>query len=154
MSEIKIHTSMEIAAPAGAAWQVFGEGFGDWASWSSGIRSSQLEGPLSQGVTRTNETTGLGTVRQELVVFAPASRTLAYEIRDGLPPFLRRVRNDWVIEPIGDVGCRLSGDAVFELAPDAAPMAPQIEGKMSGSLRTFAEEFRAHIERVGAEHDG
>jgi len=146
MTDLTIHTTIDIHASAAAAWRLFGEGFGDWAAWAPGIDKSTLEGPLAQGVFRTNEAPSLGTVRQELVRYEPAARALAYEMREGLPPFLTGLRNDWVIEELADGRSRLTGEALFRLTEQAAPMAPKLEAQMGGVLQGFAAAFRAAME--------
>jgi hypothetical protein len=146
MNEMKIHTTMDIAAPAAEAWRLLGEGFGDWADWSPGIDSSMLEGPLAEGVMRVNKTPSLGTVRQELVRFDREAHALAYEVRSGLPPFLVGLRNDWVIEAVGPDRCRLNGDAVFVLAEEAVPIRSKLEGKMGVVLQAFAMTVRETLE--------
>ncbi len=149
MSEIIIHTTIDIDAPAEAAWSVFGEGFGAWADWAPGIDRSSLEGPLAEGVLRTNETPSLGTVQQELVRFDPAKRALAYEMRpETLPPLFTRLRNDWVIEGLGSERCRLRGEALFVLAESATPMRDKIEGKMGMTLEVFANAFRDAMQQA------
>lgn len=145
MTEMNIHTATDINASAEDAWALLGEGFGSWADWSPGIDSSTLEGPLAQGVIRVNVTPSLGTVRQELVRFDRDSRSLAYEMRT-LPPMFTRLRNDWTIEPTGPSSCRLVGDALFVLSEKAAPMRPQLEGKMGVVLEVFATTFRETLE--------
>ncbi len=146
MTEMTIHTTMNIAAPATDAWRLFGEAFADWADWAPGIESSTLEGPLDIGVVRVNNTAALGTVRQELVHFDRQAQALAYEVRDGLPPFLLGMRNDWVVEALGPDRCRLAGVAVFQLTEQAAPMRPKLQGKMGMSLEAFAAAFREKLE--------
>jgi hypothetical protein len=142
MSELTIHTTVDISCSASEAWALFGEGFGSWADWAPGIVSSTLEGPLAQGVVRVNETASLGTVRQELASFDPAARSLAYEMQGNLPPFFSKARNDWSIEETGPDQCRLLGEALFVLRADAEPVRAKLLGKMGMALETFANAFR------------
>ena len=146
MTEMNIHTTVDIAASADQAWALLGEGFGRWADWAPGIDSSALEGPLAEGVFRVNQTPSLGTVRQELVRFDRDAQALAYEMRSTLPPMFSRLRNDWTVEALGPDRCRLRGDALFVLTPAAAPMRPQLEGKMGIVLEVFANAFRDQLE--------
>jgi len=145
MSDMIIHTTIEIPAAAATVWRLFGEGFGDWAAWAPGIESSTLEGPLAAGVVRVNETPSLGTVRQELVRYEPDARTLSYEMRDTLPPLFTRLRNDWTIEETGPESCRLAGEALFVLTDEAEPMRPKLEGKMGMVLEVFAQAVRTQF---------
>ena len=146
MNEMKISTSTPIAASAAEAWTLFGEGFGEWASWAPGIDASTLEGPLAEGVIRVNKTPSLGTVRQTLVRYTPEEKALAYEVSEGLPPFLQHMRNDWVIREDGDGRCVLEGEALFLLTEQSVPMKPKLQGKMGMVLETFATAVRETLE--------
>ena len=130
---------------AASAWQVFGEGFADWASWSDGITSSVLDRPVCQGAIRTNDTPILGVVTQELTEFDREGRSLTYEMRSGLPAPIKAVKNRWTIEPVGDDRCKLSGVAEFTLACWAVPLTPVLRKKMTGALKTQAEDFNRHV---------
>jgi len=148
MTDMIIHTEVELNATAAEAWSLLGEGFGDWDAWAPGIESSTLEGPLAEGVTRVNETPSLGTVRQELVLFDRERRALAYEMRSNLPPFFSRVRNDWTIEEVEPGRSRLLGEALFALKDEAAPMRDKLEGKMSVVLEVFAVALRDQVQQA------
>ena len=142
---MSVHTTVEVNASAAAAWDVFGEGFGGWAKWSDGIASSTLAGPLAQGVIRTNEVPGFGTVTQELTRFDAATRSLTYVMRSGMPAPLVAVENAWTIEALGDDRCRLSGDASFVLTWWARLLTPLLRRKMTTSLQGFADGFAQHL---------
>jgi len=146
MSEMTITTIVEIDAPASQAWKLFGEGFGSWADWAPGIDKSTMSGPLAEGAVRVNETPSLGTVRQELVRFDRSGHALAYEMRDNLPPFFSRLRNDWTIQSLSGDRCRLEGEALFELRPHAVPMRDKLESKMGMTLEVFAMAFRDRLQ--------
>lgn len=145
MSRFTVRTERPLPTDAATAWEVFGEGFADWASWAPGIDRSTLEGPLSEGVIRVNETPSLGTVRQSLARFDRAARTLAYEMLPELPPPFVAIRNDWVIEEDGSGQSKLVGEATFEIADEAAPMQDKLAGKMGTTLEVFANSF---VERL------
>ena len=146
MTEMNITTTVEIDAPAATVWKLLGEGFGDWARWAPGIDSSTLQGPLEEGVLRINEAASLGTVTQKLVRFDPDALALAYEMIEGLPPFLTALRNDWVIAEVAPGKSRLVGDAHFVLTEQAAPMKPKLEGKMGMVLEVFAQAAKGELE--------
>lgn len=145
MTRFTIRTESALPTNAAAAWTVFGEGFGDWASWAPGIESSTLEGPLAQGVIRVNETPSLGTVRQTLAHYDPSARALAYTMLPELPPPFLAIRNDWTIEDAADGTSKLVGEATFTIRDEAAPMLEKIRGKMGMTLEVFAESLRARL---------
>lgn len=146
MIELTITTTTDLNASAADAWRIFGEGFGDWAAWAPGIEESNLQGPLAEGVIRVNRAPSLGTVTQELVRFDAGARSLAYEMREGLPPFLEQLRNDWVIEELDGGHSRLKGTALFGLRDAAADKKGGIEKQMTQVLRGFAAAFQARLE--------
>ena len=146
MSTMTIRTVVDLNTSAADAWRLFGEGFGEWAAWAPGIEESTLEGPLAQGVIRVNRAPSLGTVRQALVRYEPEGRALAYDMIEGLPPFLTGLRNDWVIVATGEGTSRLEGDAVFTLRDEAEPKRPQLQAKMGAVLDSFAGAFRDAVE--------
>lgn len=146
MSEMTIQTAVDINTTSQDAWSLFGEQFANWADWAPGIDSSELQGPLQEGVIRVNKAESLGTVTQELVRFVPEERALAYEMRQGLPPFFESVRNDWFIKELEPGKVRLEGVALFVLKEEAAEMRPKLEGKMSSVLDVFANAFRDKLQ--------
>jgi len=145
---LQIETTSEIDATAASAWNVFGEGFGEWADWADGITSSKLDGPVKQGAIRTNDAVGFGILTQELTRFDRQARELTYEIRTGMPAVIKGARNRWIIEDTGDGRSRITGNATFELAWWALPLSPLLRRKMTGSLESFTAEFAAHAGRA------
>lgn len=145
MSRFTVRTECQLPATAAAAWEVFGEGFAHWAAWAPGIDSSTLEGPLSEGVVRVNETPSLGTVRQALVRFDRSARALAYEMLPDLPPPFTAIRNDWAIEEVGPGQSKLVGEATFEIRDDAAPVQDKLAGKMGTTLEVFARSLEERL---------
>ncbi len=150
-NNLTIRTTVNINASAANAWRLLGEGFGDWATWAPGIEASTLQGPLAEGVLRINETPSLGTVTQKVVRFEPDEHTLAYDMQEGLPPFLSSLRNDWEIEALDDGRCRVIGVAQFGIADAAAPKKDQIEQQMTQTLEAFTRAIRTTLEGEGGE---
>ena len=145
MSRFTVRTECQLPANAATAWEVFGEGFANWADWAPGIDQSTLEGPLSEGVVRVNQTPSLGTVRQVLVRLDRSARALAYEMLPELPPPFTAIRNDWVIEEDGAGRSRLVGEATFEIQEQAAPMQDKLAGKMGTTLEVFANCLKERL---------
>ncbi len=145
MSDFNVHTVVELDASASAAWHIFGEKFADWSQWADGITASSLDRPVAQGAMRTNETTSLGRVTQELTEFDPGARALTYEMREGMPGLFKGIANRWTIEPLGADRCRISGEATFGLAWWATPLKPLLRKKMTVALEGFASDFEARI---------
>ena len=145
MSNFNVQTVVELDASATAAWAVFGEQFADWSLWADGITASSLDRPVAQGAMRTNETTSLGRVTQELTEFDRAGRALTYEMREGMPGLFKGIANRWTIEPLGANRCRINGEATFGLAWWATPLKPLLRKKMTGALEGFANDFGARV---------
>lgn len=115
---LEIHTKIAVNAPAGAAWGVLGERFGDISEWASATTSSKLAGEVGEGQMRTCHIGGIGGVgpmelHERLVEFDRAWRPTSHASvesssstsrlsarRERQPDFepglsLHHVRNPW-----------------------------------------------------------
>jgi uncharacterized protein YndB with AHSA1/START domain len=107
-----------VPASPDAVWAVLGD-FGSLASWAPELDHTCLlrEGDLDVGLARRVQM-GRTTLVETVDVVEPGRR-LGYRI-EGLPPVLRRVRNEWTLDPAGD------GTAVTVTSTvDAGPRPPQ-----------------------------
>ena len=149
MIEMTVRAAVDINATPDACWTLLGEGFGAWDRWSPGIDRITMKGPLEKGALRVDETPSLGTVTQELTRFDRDARALAYEVRDGLPPFLESMRNEWQLDPLGDGRSRLSGVAFFGLSDRMAPGKHGVQMKVAQVLEMFCAAARDTLEGRG-----
>jgi len=107
-----------IAAAPDEVWAVLAD-LGGLARWSTGVDHSCLlrDGELDVGLARRVQ---LGrTTLVEVVDVVEPGRRLGYRI-EGLPPVLRRVRNEWALAPAAG-GTEVS----LTTTVDAGPRPPQ-----------------------------
>lgn len=148
-----MHFSIELDAPASAAWRVLGEDFGDIAGWTSSLLSSGLDRERPEvGAVRTCASPGwgpfpAGEVTEELTRFERDAMTFTYAATSGLPPFVRAAQNRWTVEPTGPERCVVHSHATLELAWWAWPMVPFVRLSTRGPLRELTEELRHRVER-------
>jgi carbon monoxide dehydrogenase subunit G len=92
--------SRHVPARPDVVWAVLAD-FGGLARWASDVEHSCLlrDDELDVGLARRVQV-GRSTLVETLEVLEPGRR-LAYRI-EGLPPVLRRVANEWVLEPSGE----------------------------------------------------
>ena len=89
----------------------------------------------------------LSVVTQELTQFDRERRSLTYEMRSGMPPPIRGVRNTWTIESVDNERCKLIGVAEFQLAWWAVPLTPVLRKKMTGALLVQAKDFEKQVSK-------
>lgn len=148
---MEIDTTYDIDAPAQAAWEVFGEKFGDIADWSSAIEASSLGGALEEGVMRTCHIKAVGpiaagVITEELTEFDRGSRTVAYSVLTGTPGFIRQLDNHWTFESIEGDRTRVRSTLTLQVAWWMVPMSPVLRFQMARSVRDFIAQFARHVE--------
>jgi len=148
---MQITTTIDINAPASAAWVIFGDRFAEISEWSDAITKSSIDRDLGEGAIRTCDVKAFGPVpagqfTEELTHFDPASRSLTYVVLSGTPGFMRYVDNAWTFEGLGDDRCRITSIATFEFVWWMVPMTPLMRMSMSRSVRKFTEQLGEHVE--------
>ncbi len=101
---MELRAEVMINSPADDAWLVVGERFGEIGDWASGVTVSALDGPPGPGRVRTCHIVGFGpigpgVIRERLVHFDPAARSLSYEAAGGMPSFVERAVSRWSVHP-------------------------------------------------------
>lgn len=114
----EIRRTRTFAAAPEVVWQALAR-FGDLARWAPDVDHACLlhDGDLAIGQVRRVQV-GRTTLLEVVDVLEPGRR-LGYCI-EGLPPVLRSVRNEWVLEPAG-AGTTVSLTSTV----DAGPRPPQ-----------------------------
>ncbi|MFP5322868.1 MAG: SRPBCC family protein [Acidimicrobiia bacterium] len=117
MTAVVRRTATAAVAPE-AVWAVLAD-FGGLARWAPDVDHACLlhDGELAPGQVRRVQVGR--TTLLEVVDVAEPGRRLGYRI-EGLPPVLRSVRNEWVLEPAA-VGTAIS----LTTTVDAGPRPPQ-----------------------------
>ncbi|MBI4940030.1 MAG: SRPBCC family protein [Actinobacteria bacterium] len=154
---MKMTAEIRIPAPADEAWQLVGTRFGDIASWAAPIVASSLDrDAAAAGAVRTCHVQGFGpmgdmVVRERLVAFDDARRSLTYDAVDGMPSFVRRATNRWTVTADGAQGCVVRSDVTMRLAWWLRPMAPLVAGRLRTEARGVLEEL-GHVLGTGRPH--
>ncbi len=119
---VAVSRTRAIAVPVDDVWQVLAD-FGALARWAPDVEHSCLlhaapgaDGPGTGAVRRVQ--VGRATLLETVTAWSPPER-LAYDIA-GLPPVLRRVTNEWRLEPAGD-----GTEVTLTTAVDAGARPPQ-----------------------------
>lgn len=148
---IEITTTIDIDAPAAAAWNVLAERFDEVATFSRGLESSMLDRPVGIGATRTCETKPFGPfaaarLTEELVEFSPAAMRFSYVAGGELPAFIPGSKNRWSIQAMGPGQCRAISHASIELLWWAVPFAPFLGWTIRSEVGRFGEDLRNRVE--------
>lgn len=105
-----------IAASAEAVWNLLGRQFATVAEWASAFRRSEAV-PVRAGSRVANApvearvctpaSAVMPTIRETLVSYDEANRTLTYEAT-GLPSIISKSLNTWTVTPLRDDSSRLA----------------------------------------------
>ena len=128
----------EYAVSAAELWKIFGA-YDKWSEWSEVLETSVMDNgvEVGKGATRTCEKVGGGQSREEITHYDAEKMELSYLILAGLPGFMKRVENVWVITPINDTSCRITSNTDITLAWYMLPLSPLLKLKIKGSLKMF-----------------
>lgn len=140
-----------IDASADDAWLVVGERFGQIDEWASAITASTMDGPPAVGQVRTCHVAGFGPVgpgmiKERLLGFDPAARSLSYEAAGGLPGFITAAVSRWSVTPGPGATCTVKIHAVLTMRPTARLLGPILRWRMRGDTRRVLAELRQRVE--------
>ena len=154
---MEMTAQVRIEVPAARAWEVVGTRFGDIAAWVAPITASSLDRAVAAaGAIRTCQVSGLGplgdmVVRERLLAFDDAGRSLMYDAVDGMPRFVRRATNRWTVEPDGASACVVRTRAVLDLVWWMRPAAPFMAARLRREGVAVLDELAHHL-RTGRPH--
>ena len=146
-----IQTSIEINAPASAAWEVLGERFADVSEWADSIVKSSLDGPLDEGAVRTCDIKSVGPIpagkiKEELTHFDRDSRSLTYLVLSGAPNVMKNIENAWSIEDLGNDRCKVTSRVTVNMKWWALPLAPLMRFPLIRAVRDFLGQLKRRVE--------
>jgi len=90
-------------------------------------------------------------VRERLLAFDDAGRSLTYDAVEGMPSFIRHATNRWTVTEDGGQGCVVRSDVTMGLAWWMRPVAPLMAARLRRQARGFLEEL-AHVLATGRPH--
>ena len=148
---MKIETTRNISAEPEKVWRIVGEQFGEISEWSSGVIASALDGPLSDGVTRTCELSGSGggpggVITEQVTRFDRDHQSLTYHIRSGLPPMFGDVSNAWQITGTGPGRSTVRSELNVDLKWWAKPMTPMVRKQFGRTIEGLLKELADAVE--------
>ena len=148
---MKLKTTHEIDASADAVWELMGERFADIGEWSDTVVSSSLDGDLGEGAVRTCELkptpAASGHIQERITKFDRAGRSVAFDIIDGLPGFMRLVNSAWTIEPMGANKARGVNTLTIKVAWYMVPMLPLIRVQFAKTIKSFIPQIELAANR-------
>jgi Polyketide cyclase / dehydrase and lipid transport len=147
----------EMGVPADRAWDVVGRHFADIAGWAAPILGSSLDAPApAVGATRTCHILGVGpfpagVVREQLLHYDDAARSLHYQAVDGMPGFVTRAVNRWTVVPLAADRCAVRVHATLTLSRPVRWLAPVLRIRMRGESRAVLTDLE-HVLLTGRPH--
>ena len=142
-----ITNKFDIDAPLSTAWQLLGEEFGEVSGWAEPVTASSLDGPLSEGVTRTCNVKAIGPiaageVTETLSEFNRQKKVLTYVIETGRPPFLTHMQNRWTLEGRDATSSIANSTLSYRLKWWAVPFAPLIAIMLKNTIKPLLAQYR------------
>jgi hypothetical protein len=152
---VEMRAQITVAVPAGQAWALVGEQFGQIADWASPITESVLDRPVGEGAVRTCHVRGFGPVRpgvirERLLSYDPDTRSLSYEAQ-GLPRYMNRAVNRWSVRSADEGTCAISVHATVSTHPLLRPLGPALRWRLRRSSAGVLDEL-VHRLQTGSPH--
>lgn len=148
---MQFHTKTSVSAPIEKAWEVIGEKFGDFGTWTTALNSSSLVGELGVGATRVCHTHGVGlfpaaTVEEQLIDFDPEQKRYTYVVQKGLPAIFKHAQNAWSIEPVNKTSCIIHSHVTLEFKTWLRPFSWIFTLLIKRDMKKYFEEMNYFIE--------
>ncbi|MEM7092573.1 MAG: SRPBCC family protein [Actinomycetota bacterium] len=153
-----VHLERSIHADADLAWQLLGPEFASIDSWASFVKSSRAldvaDAPVGMVIAvdapvAGRETTTKATLREFIVAYSDADRSLTFEA-DGLPPIVRRGRNVQSIRATGPDTCTLVFEIDFDFRGPFKVLGPVMRKRMQKSLGGVMDDLKTYAEAAHA----
>ena len=146
-----IRDKVEVAASAERAWEVLGDGFGQFHQWSTALVSSTLKGQLGTGASRVCRVRAFGpfpaaVIEEQLTEFNPDQKRYTYVARSGMPAMFKSAQNTWTIEAIDASHCVIHTHAVVKLSVWMWPLGWLFPLLLKRDFKKFSEEMKFYIE--------
>ncbi|MEM6455359.1 MAG: SRPBCC family protein [Acidobacteriota bacterium] len=159
--DIVIEQRRVVDASSERAWEVLADQFGDVSAWSSVISHSTLTGRRGtslKGAVRSCEVPGTPGFKEFVVAYDKNAMMLAYQVQEGLPPFVQRALNTWRIQPLSANRAVVSMRLELAIAPGTPGMASgmakgqftQLTDITADELVHFVETGRPHPRKIAA----
>lgn len=138
--------STDIQAPAATVWQVIGTEFYDVGAWTTSVPRSQRAPDGESRQCTVAGAPGITHLTERLVHFDDATRSLAYQVDEGMPGFVALAKNTWRVEPLGPHRSRVTATAEMTLRWPAVPLTPLLYWWVARLERTVMNELTHYVE--------
>jgi hypothetical protein len=143
---VRVTKQVDIEASADRVWQVIGTQFYDVGAWTTSVpQSRQAPGNESRQCTVAGAP-GVTHLTERLVGFDDATRSLRYEVDEGMPRFIALARNSWHIEPLGSARSRVTSTAEMTLRGGWVLLTPLMRLWVERLERTVMNELKHYVE--------
>lgn len=144
-----LHKEIMVNTGIARAWQILGVEFADASRWASAVYHSEGKGIGLNGSSCSERgcETSMGRLKEKLLQFEPASKSLTYQIETGLPGFVKFASNTWQLIPETEQKTRLRMTVNVETTGLLGRlMAPMLKMQLTKLGNELAEEFKYYVE--------
>lgn len=142
--EIFINTGIE------KAWKILGHQFSNPSQWASSVIHSEGSGSSFQGASCSERgcSTSLGRITEKLYSYSDENHLLAYEIKEGMPSFVKRATNTWKLTRINQHKTLLQIHAVLHISGIVGTLLqPIMRIKMTSFASEALDDFKYYVEK-------
>ncbi len=143
-----IRKEIEINSSIQEAWKVLGHDFAHPDRWASSVNHSEGQGTPIASVEcdeRACQTT-MGNLREKLTHYSDEEFSLAYDITEGLPIFIKTGKNAWSLHEVSPEKTLLRMHMEFVFKGWAKILAALMQSKMNQMAQELAEDFAHYVE--------
>lgn len=146
---MEIKKNILINSSIAHAWQILGHDFAHPYKWASSVNHSEGKGEPTGSISCDERAckTVMGNIREKLTHYSDEEHTLAYDITEGLPVFVKTGKNTWHLEEIDDHTTELHIHMEFSFKSWAGWMSSLMGSKMKQMVQELAEDFTHYAEK-------
>lgn len=131
--------SFDIPLPAAAVWaDLTGDSALHWCKALTGVKWTS-PAPHGVGATKTVKVLGLISLDERYIAWEEGRRKVFVGAQCNLP-LIKRIAEDYVIEPTGDASCRFTWTIAIEATAAGKPGAPM----NAAIFKSFFKDTRKH----------
>lgn len=138
---------------ASQLWQLVGPGFSDAYIWASNVDHSVGSGkPEFEGASCSERSCdvsvkGFSKIHEKLLSYNESGMNFAYEVKEGMPGFITKAKNEWSVLSVAENQSKLVMKAVFRTKGlMGAMMTGKMKKKMSFILQTVLNDAKVFAE--------
>lgn len=146
-----IKAELIINAGTGKAWAVLGPGFAAVSTWASSVTQSYANDNQSFNgsscTVRSCTASGIGNVKEQLILYSPSDHTISYQVVEGLPDPIKYVASTWKLIDLADGKTKL--ELTVELKTGGfigTIFKGALKRKMTKLYSESADEFKYYVE--------